>query len=196
VSPIASSRSAPSSIFIRPRRDVALDAEHAQRRAALAGAVERRADDVADHLLGERRRVDDHRVLAAGLGDERHRLPVRAEAAGEALLQQPRDLGRAGEEHALDARVADERGAHGLAAARQELQHRARHARRMQRAHRLGGDQRRLLGGLGEHRIAAASAAATWPVKIASGKFHGLMQTTGPSGLCVALSKSRCTCLA
>ena len=41
-------------------------------------------------------------------------------------------------------------------------------------------------------RLPAASAAATWPVKIASGKFHGLMQATGPSGRCVsALSVSR-----
>ena len=30
--------------------------------------------------------------------------------------------------------------------------------------------------------LPAASAAATCPVKIASGKFHGLMQTTGPNG--------------
>ena len=44
--------------------------------------------------------------------------------------------------------------------------------------------------------LAAASAAATWPVKIASGKFHGLMQTTGPSGRWLALSKSRRTCCA
>jgi hypothetical protein len=28
--------------------------------------------------------------------------------------------------------------------------------------------------------LPAASAAATWPVKIASGKFHGLMQTKTP----------------
>ena len=32
--------------------------------------------------------------------------------------------------------------------------------------------------------LPAASAAATWPVKIASGKFHGLMQATTPSGRC------------
>ena len=43
--------------------------------------------------------------------------------------------------------------------------------------------------GLASTGLPAASAAATWPVKIASGKFHGLMQTTGPSGRCVALSK-------
>ncbi len=38
--------------------------------------------------------------------------------------------------------------------------------------------------------LPAASAAAIWPVKMASGKFHGLIQTTGPNGRCVSLSKS------
>ncbi len=36
--------------------------------------------------------------------------------------------------------------------------------------------------GLATTAFPAASAAATWPVKIASGKFHGLMQATTPSG--------------
>ena len=45
--------------------------------------------------------------------------------------------------------------------------------------------------GLASTGLPATSAAAIWPVKIASGKFHGLMQTTGPSGTCVATAKSR-----
>ena len=44
--------------------------------------------------------------------------------------------------------------AHRLAAAGQQLQRAARHAGRLQHAHRLGGDQRRLLGRLGQHRVA------------------------------------------
>ena len=36
--------------------------------------------------------------------------------------------------------------------------------------------------GLASTGFPAASAAAIWPVKIASGKFHGLMQTASPSG--------------
>ena len=36
--------------------------------------------------------------------------------------------------------------------------------------------------GLARTGLPAASAAAICPVKMASGKFHGLMQTTGPSG--------------
>ncbi len=43
--------------------------------------------------------------------------------------------------------------------------------------------------GLARTQLPAASAAATWPVKMAIGKFHGLMQMTVPSGRCVALEK-------
>ena len=47
----------------------------------------------------------------------------------------------------------------------------------MQDAHGFGGSA----AGWASPGLPAASAAATCPVKIASGKFHGLMQTTGPS---------------
>ena len=60
---------------------------------------------------------------------------------------------RAGEHDALHARIGDQRRA-DLARAGQELQRIARDARLVQDAHGLGGDQRRLLGGLGDHRIA------------------------------------------
>ncbi|CFE03023.1 Uncharacterised protein [Bordetella pertussis] len=45
--------------------------------------------------------------------------------------------------------------------------------------------------GLASTVLPAASAAATWPVKMASGKFHGLMHSTWPSGRWVSLSNSR-----
>ena len=80
--------------------------------------------------------------------------PAARQAAGECALQQPRHLGRAGEQHAMHARVADQRRADGLAAAGQQLQRAARHAGRVQRAHRRGGHQRRLLGRLGQHHVA------------------------------------------
>ncbi len=60
--------------------DVVLHIEEAQRRAALPGAVEGGAQNVDDDLLGQGRGIDDHRVLSAGLGDQRH---DRAGAAGE-----------------------------------------------------------------------------------------------------------------
>ena len=45
--------------------------------------------------------------------------------------------------------------------------------------------------GLASTVLPAASAAQTWPVKIARGKFHGLMHTTGPSGRWLSLPKLR-----
>ena len=51
--------------------DVFLEEQHAQGRAALAGAVEGRCQHVARHLFGQRRRIHDHRVQSAGLGDQR-----------------------------------------------------------------------------------------------------------------------------
>ena len=143
---IATMRSAPSSCTQSTR-----SAE--QRWPALSNAD---ATTSRDDLLGERRRVDDHRVLAAGLGDQRHRPAVSLErASARRLLQQARDLGRAGE-HARRAR-ADRRPAPRRPSRRARAAAAAR-ARGtpacVQQAHRLGGDQRRLLGRLGEHRVA------------------------------------------
>ena len=138
------------------RRDVVLQAQDAQRRAALAGAVERRGQRIRDHLLGQRRAVDDHRVLAAGLGDQ-HRVVV---AGRELAVDEARDLGGAGEDDARDTRIRDQRRADRLAAPGQQLQRRRRHAGAMQDAHRCIGDQRRLLGGLREHGIAGGERRA------------------------------------
>ncbi|MOA22221.1 hypothetical protein D3C78_1427670 [compost metagenome] len=47
--------------------------------------------------------------------------------------------------------------------------------------------------GLASTGLPAARAALTWPVKIASGKFQGLMQTTGPRGRWLSTVKLRRT---
>ena len=70
-----------------------LQAQDAQRRAALAGAVEGGGDDVGHHLFGERGAVDDHRILAARLGDQRDRRAIWRGAGGEFALDQPGDFG-------------------------------------------------------------------------------------------------------
>ena len=111
--------------------DVVLQAEDAQRRTALAGRIEGRRQDVDDDLLGERRGIDDHRVEAAGLGDEGERRAAARKAARELLFDEPRDRRRAGEDDALDAAVGDQRRA-DFAGARHELQHVARNASLMQ----------------------------------------------------------------
>ena len=156
---------------------VLLHAQQPQRRAALPGGAERRGDDIVGHLLGQRGRVDDHRVDAAGLGDQRHDRPV---LGGERAVDQPRDLGRAGEGDAGDARGR-------RPAPRRPCRRRARAAAP------IGGTPASCSSrtaaaaisgvcsaGLATTALPAASAAATWPVKIASGKFHGLMQTNTP----------------
>ena len=73
--------------------------------------------------------------------------------AGELSLDQPGDRRRTGEHHALHPRVGDDSPS-DLAGARQERERLWRNARRVQNSDRLGGDQRRLLGGFGDHRIA------------------------------------------
>jgi hypothetical protein len=173
-SPSLSSRRRRSIISIIGRRRPPAR-EQAQRRAALAGRAEGRGHDVVGDLLGQRGGVDDHGVDAAGLGDQRH---DRAVLGRERPVDGARDLGRAGEGDAGD-RGGDQRRADAPSPGRAAAPRRARRPRAAA-APRRGGDQRRLLGGLGDDALPAASAAATWPRKIASGKFHGEMQTKVP----------------
>ena len=108
--------------------------------------------------------------------------PRRVRRPASVLFDQPRDRRRAGEHDALDAWIGDQRRA-DLAGARHELQRVARerqpHAARARLRAAMSGVSS---AGLAITELPAASAAATWPVKIASGKFQGLMQTTRPSG--------------
>ena len=79
--------------------------------------------------------------------------PLRRQPVGQLALDQPRDLGRAGEHHGRGLRRADQRRA-DRAVAGQELQRVCGNAGLVQDAHGLGGDQRRFLGRLGQHRVA------------------------------------------
>ena len=133
--------------------DVVLHAQHAQRRAALPPGVEGRQQDVADHLLRQRRRVDDHDVLAAGLGDQRNRLAVGVQPPGEPAADQPGDFGRPGEQDAGRARVGDQRCADGSVAG-QQLQRAGRHAAVVQQRDGRRGDERRFLGRFGDDDVA------------------------------------------
>jgi hypothetical protein len=84
-------------------------------------------------LLRQRRAVDDHRVLAAGLGDQ-NRIVV---AFGELTVDKSGHVRRTGEEHASDPRIGNERRTHGFAAAGQKLKRTERHTSAMKEAHRL-----------------------------------------------------------
>ncbi|VVN46094.1 hypothetical protein PS664_05840 [Pseudomonas fluorescens] len=133
---------------------ILLQAQYTQGRATLAGAVEGRRDYVDNHLLGQRRGVHDHRVLAAGFGDQRDRTALGIQTTGDIALQQARHFGGTGEHHAFDAIITHQAGTHALALARQQLQHAFRNTGFQQDAHGLCGHQRGLLGRLGQYRVA------------------------------------------
>ena len=131
--------------------DVLLQKQDAQGRAALAGTLEGRGEHVASHLLGQGAGIDDHGVLAAGLGDQGR---DRAVAGGERPVDHLRRLGGAGYRDAGDARVARERTADGAAPARQQMQGLVGHPGLVHQAHGTRGDEGRRLGRLGEDGVA------------------------------------------
>ncbi len=149
-----------------PLGHVLLQAEQAERRAALTGGTERRRDHVVHDLFGQRRRIDDHGIDAAGLGDQRHDQPA---FSGEGLIDGAADFGRAREGDADDARIGDEAGA-DLAVAEHELQRGRRNAGFVQQRHRASGDERRLLGRLGDHGVAGDERGADLAEKDGEGK--------------------------
>ena len=130
---------------------ILLHVEHAQRRTALAGALEGGGQDVAHRLLGQRGGIHHHGVQPPGLGDQHG---VGRGGLGQLLLDQLRHLGRAGEADPGDARIGRQRRADVRSVTGQELQHVLRHAGLVQHLDGATGDQRRLLGRLGDHRIA------------------------------------------
>ena len=139
---------------------LALDVEDAQRRAPLAGALERGGDDVAHRLLGQCGGVDNHRVQPSGLGDERR---IGREVLGHGAVDAPGGRGRSREAHAVDARVACERRPHRRAVAGQELHRVARNPRFVHEGDRPRRDERRLLGRLGQHRVAGGQRREDLP---------------------------------
>ena len=158
--PICTAGSRGSPIFSSSRRtldhrdhlvgDVGLHAEEPQRRAALARRAERRGHDVVGHLLGQRGRVDHHRIDAARLRDQG--------TIGPSLAARARLIAQAVSVEPVKATPATSRCA--VIAAPIRPSPTIRRARPWARpaswriAHRLGRDARRLLGRLGEDRIA------------------------------------------
>jgi hypothetical protein len=137
----------------------------------------RRSAPRVDHLLGQRRAVDDHRVQAAGLGDQRHDGAVlgrqRADDQMRATAVLPVNTRRRCAGRPPAARPPSRRGRAAVAARR-------RHAGLVQQATKRCATSGVCSAGLAATVLPATSAATTWPAKIASGKFHGLMQTNTP----------------
>ena len=135
---VAMSRGSPIGKFARGARDhldhavgdVVLHEQQPQRRAALAGRAKRRRHDVVGDLFGQRGRVDDHGIDAAGLRDQRH---DRAVLGGERAVDRTRDFGRAGEDDAGDVGMRRQRRADAAVAGQQDAA-----PRRARRPHAAG----------------------------------------------------------
>jgi len=135
-------------------RHLVLHVQQPQGGAALTGAVERRGHHIRHHLLGKRRRIDNHRVYAAGFGDKRRGAPLRVESTGQRTLQLRGDGGGAGKHHPAHPVVAHQRRADGFTRTRQQLQRTGRHPSLMQNLHRLSGNQRGLFRRFSQHAVA------------------------------------------
>ena len=130
--------------------DVVLQEQQSQRRAALAGGAERRGHDVVGDLFGQRGGIDDHRIDAAGLRDQRH---DRSILGGERAVDRSRDFRRAREDDAGDIGMRHQHAA-DPAVARHQMQRGRRHAGFMQQPDGFSRNQRRLFGRLRNDRVA------------------------------------------
>ena len=134
---------------------IVLNAQEPQRRTALAGGAECRRHDVIGDLLGQCRGIDDHGIDAAGLGDQRRNWPIfRRQCA----IDRTANFRRPGEDDAGHAAVGHQHGA-DFSVARHEMQRARRYACRMHQLHRLTGNERCLLGGLGNDAVAGCERA-------------------------------------
>ena len=133
----------------RGRENVLLQTEKTQGRTALAGGPEGRGENVVGRLFEKRGRIDDHRIDAAGFGDQRDdRAAPRAQSALDFL----RRLDRTGEGHARHARIGDQLGAERAIAGRAD-QSAVRQSRRRENFRRRKGDARGLFRGFRHYAI-------------------------------------------
>src|SRR5262249_26382446 len=95
-----------------------------------------------------------------GFGDERHDRPA---PGGKRAVDGPSRLGRARERNPRDSRIGSEGRPDRLAVSREQMQDISWYAGRQQMAYRRGGDERRLLGGFGDYRIAGGERRGDLP---------------------------------
>ena len=155
--PTTSSCMAPASISMTLIGDVLLHEQHAQRRAALPGTEKGAGDHVFDHLLGQSRTVDQHGVLAAGF---RHQCSQRRIARSQAGL-----IRRAVSVEPVKAtpliRGCRDRPAPMVAPSPGSNCNAARGIpASCRRSTATPGNQWRLLGRLGQHRVARRQRSA------------------------------------
>ena len=114
--------------------------------------AERKDDVIAvvGDLFGQRGGVDDHRVDAAGLGDQRHDRP---RFGGERAVDLAADFSRTGEDNTRHAGMSDQART-DCTVPGDKMERRRRQARLMQKRNCQRRNKGRLLGGLGYDRIA------------------------------------------
>ncbi len=96
--------------------------------------------------------------------------------AASAAVDGAGGVGAAGEGDAVAAGMGDQRLRRRVSPPPGSQRQQARiEARGVEQPHRLGGDQRRLLGRLGQHRVAGRQRRGDLAGEDGSGKFHGLM---------------------
>ena len=155
--------------------DLALDVQARARAAALALVEEDAVGRTRDRDLQVGVLEEHLRALAAQL--ERDLLQV---ARGR-LHDQLADLGRAGEGDLVDAVVGSDRRA-GVSEAGHDVDHAVREPGLHHQLTESQRRQRRLLGGLEHDGAPAASAGPSFQAAISSGKFHGMICPTTPTG--------------
>ena len=136
--------------------DLPLQVQHPQGGAALTGAEKSRADHIVGDLFQQRRRIHDHGILAAGLGDQRSDGSV---GFGHGPIDPARGFSTAGEGDTGAQRMPNQSVTHG-AIANQQITDCLRRSRGMQQPHGFESDNGRFLRRLGGHGIACRQRGA------------------------------------
>ena len=105
------------------------------------------------------------------------------QVAGRGLHDELADFGRAGEGDLVDVRMRGERGAGGFAVAGNDVHDAIGNAGFLNQFAEAERRERSLLGGLQHDRCSpSASAGPSFHAAISSGKFHGMIWPTTPTG--------------
>src|SRR5690606_33273917 len=138
------------------RRDIFLHAQNTQGGTTLASAVKSGNQNVAYNLLGQRRGIHNHGILATGFSHQRYRPPVGPQASGQNALKLTRHFGGAGEHYTVNPFVICKPGADFLTPSWHQLHGLLGDARSPQQFDSFSRDQGGLFSRLGENNIASS----------------------------------------
>ena len=150
-------------------RNIVLYAYDATSRTTLPGTLEGGLDNVLNRLFHERGGVDDHRIDAAGLGDQGQGAAASfCERGGNAFG----GVGRTGKTHAVYVPVCGQGGAH-RAIAKHQVKRIGGDTSLVQQSGGFKGDERGLLSRFGEHRVSDREGGADLAKKDRERKIPG-----------------------